>query len=241
MMKRRKYVFSADSQSTDHDEGEDSSREDIEKSKKNGFMAQYQTLLARYPYPMNACQSALIASFSNATSQYIQFTQQSKGGVDEDFHLRLDFCCAMAMTNILVITPTLLMFNKFVIQGSLFRNAPIWQRVCVDQFVMSPILTAAIVASRLGFLVMFGSEFHTWGSFVQAVVDKAPTAVTSSILFWVPQRFVAYSYCPPHLLLLFGSRSLPFVGTRIATLISHSHYYPDCAVALLLFFAVLIW
>ena len=200
-MKRRSDA--PDSPRSSHVERKDNSR--VEESKKNGLLFQYQTLLARYPYPMNACQSAVIASFSNATSQYIQHTQQPKGGVEEDFHLRFDFCLAMALTNILVITPTLLMFNKFVIQGNLFRNAPIWQRVCVDQFVMSPILTAAIVASRLGFLIMFGSEFHTWGSFVQAVVDKAPTAVTSSILFWVPQRFVAYSYCPPHLLLLFGS------------------------------------
>lgn len=176
-------------------------------------MLRYQNLITRYPYPMNAIQSAVIASLSNATSQYLQYhhnehkideKQQQHQQQHQPFSLQYDQCLAMALTNILVITPCLLLFNRLVIQGTL-RNAPTWKRVAVDQFIMSPLLTTAIVASRLFFLVIFGSEVHTTSSFINSVASTAPSAVSSSIMFWLPQRFVAYTYCPPHLLLLFGS------------------------------------
>ena len=155
---------------------------DIEKKKESS----YQTLIRKYPYAVNAIQSAIISSCSVIVSQSL--AGNSKYDWSE--------VRTVSIIGAFWITPVLLLFysrlHKFQL-GFLSKLA-------VDQLIFSPLFTITIIALRL---LLLGRV--PIADFPSVLSQTVPKAILSSWTFWVPARGFTLLIVPPHLHVLTGS------------------------------------
>ncbi|RYH16503.1 hypothetical protein EON65_29965 [archaeon] len=145
----------------------------------------YNQALVRYPFLINAVQSAVIAALG------VMVSQQMNGAKHYDWtEVR-----AMVIINFIFMTPILLAFISYLnnLQASNLT------KLAIDQLLFSPPFTAGIIGLRL---FLLGTDL----SQVPGIVIKVlPKAMVSSMMFWLPTRFLIMSYVPAQLQLLTGS------------------------------------
>lgn len=155
---------------------------DTEKKKESS----YQALLRKYPYYVNATQSAIISSCSVLVSQTLA------GNVLYDWsEVR-----TVSLIGALWITPVLLVFYSRLHKWQL----SFYGKLAFDQLIFSPLFTISIITLRL--IVLGRVEFK---DFYSVLCQTVPKAVLSSWTFWVPARGFTLLIVPPHLHLLTGS------------------------------------
>lgn len=155
---------------------------DAEKRKTS----RYQTLMTRYPYFVNATQSAIISSSSVLVSQYL-----AGNAVIDWSEVR-----TVAFIGAFWITPVLLVFYSRLHRLRLGFLG----KLVLDQLLFSPIFTVTIITLRL---IILGRVPFT--DFPLLLGQTVPKAVLSSWTFWVPARGFTLLIIPAHLHLLAGS------------------------------------
>eukprot|EP01039_Chlorochromonas_danica_P009589 gene9589-10597_t len=152
------------------------------KVEKKTFFKRYNELLDHYPFLINGVQSTIITACGVLTSQHLT------GAKAVDWQeVRV-----MALINFAFITPVLL-----VVFG--FLNAKIRSnlvKLMIDQFLLSPPFTAAIIALRL---FLLGTDPAEIPGIIKTVIVPA---MTSAWMFWIPTRFFILNYVPDNLQLL---------------------------------------
>lgn len=94
----------------------------------------------------------------------------------------------MVTITLVLITPTLIWFYGVLERAKL----GVLGSVGVDQFLFSPIFTAAIIASRL----YYYNSVKLEGIWPQ-LSSILPSALVSGWCFWIPARFLILSLFPP--------------------------------------------
>ena len=150
------------------------------------FLADYKSLMIRYPFLVNAIQSALISSCSVLVSQYL--AQRSETDWSE--------VRTVAFIGAFWITPVLLLFYSKLQKSSL----GVIGKLMLDQLLFSPLFTVSIITARL-FLLQRVPMYE----FPTILLQTVPTAVLSSWTFWIPARGFTLLVVPAHLHLLMGS------------------------------------
>lgn len=159
--------------------------EDDDSNKKQGFFAAYQSLMVRYPLPMNALQSALIGGLAVVISQHV-----THGKVVDVTEIQV-----MMLINVIYHTPILMTFYTFL--NALKFNMFI--TLIIDQLLFSPLFTAGIIGLRM---FLRGGEVS---AIPQVIIDIVPNAMKSSWSFWIPIRFLILKFVPIPLQLVAGS------------------------------------
>eukprot|EP01031_Cornospumella_fuschlensis_P029547 gene29547-35664_t len=155
------------------------------RAEERTWFGRYNQALVKYPFLINALQSAIIASLG------VLVSQQIKGAKNVDWtEVR-----AMAIINFAFMTPVLLTFISFL--NNLRANNFI--KLAIDQLIFSPPFTASIIGLRL---FLLGTNA---GQIPRIVFAVLPKAVVTSMMFWLPTRYLIMSYVPPQLQLLMGS------------------------------------
>ena len=168
--------------------------DDEKDNKKNTLFSNYRDLMVRHPFLMNGLQAGIINGCSVAASQIISYFN-SKDSTQFTFnHTEI---LVMTIIGIIYVTPVILLFysylNKFPYGGNIGK-------LIVDQFLFSPIFTFGIIALRL---FMLGNRNPK--EIFNIALSIAPTAIKSSWLFWIPQRYYSLTYVAPVYQLLFGN------------------------------------
>ena len=155
---------------------------DVEGKKKST----YQTLMIKYPFFVNATQSAIISSSSVIVSQLL--AGNSKIDWSE--------VRTVALIGSFWITPVLLVFYSKLHRLQL----GVLGKLALDQLIFSPIFTLTIISLRL---VVLGRV--PYNDFTSVLGQTVPKAVLSSWTFWVPARGFTLLIVPVHLHLLAGN------------------------------------
>lgn len=155
---------------------------DVEGKKKST----YQTLMIKYPFFVNATQSAIISSSSVIVSQLL--AGNSKIDWSE--------VRTVAFIGSFWITPVLLVFYSKLHRLQL----GVLGKLALDQLIFSPIFTLTIISLRL---VVLGRV--PYNDFTSVLGQTVPKAVLSSWTFWVPARGFTLLIVPVHLHLLAGN------------------------------------
>ncbi len=151
-------------------------------TKKEGFFAGYNHLLARYPLLINGVQAAVIAGLGVLASQVIVGLKAFDWA-----EVR-----AMMLINFAFNTPILLAFANFNAQ----MKASALEKLALDQLIFSPVFTVGIISLRL---YLLGTNLGEIPGVVMAIL---PRAMKSSWMFWLPTRFLIMTYIPLNLQLL---------------------------------------
>ena len=155
---------------------------DVEGKKKST----YQTLMIKYPFFVNATQSAIISSSSVIVSQLL--AGNSKIDWSE--------VRTVALIGSFWITPVLLVFYSKLHRLQL----GVLGKLALDQLIFSPIFTLTIISLRL---VVLGRV--PYNDFTSVLGQTVPKAVLSSWTFWIPARGFTLLIVPVHLHLLAGN------------------------------------
>ena len=155
---------------------------DVEGKKKST----YQTLVIKYPFFVNATQSAIISSSSVIVSQLL--AGNSKIDWSE--------VRTVAFIGSFWITPVLLVFYSKLHRLQLGALG----KLALDQLIFSPIFTLTIISLRL---VVLGRV--PYNDFTSVLGQTVPKAVLSSWTFWIPARGFTLLIVPVHLHLLAGN------------------------------------
>ena len=155
---------------------------DVEGKKKST----YQTLMIKYPFFVNATQSAIISSSSVIVSQLL--AGNSKIDWSE--------VRTVAFIGSFWITPVLLVFYSKLHRLQL----GVLGKLALDQLIFSPIFTLTIISLRL---VVLGRV--PYNDFTSVLGQTVPKAVLSSWTFWIPARGFTLLIVPVHLHLLAGN------------------------------------
>lgn len=155
---------------------------DVEGKKKST----YQTLVIKYPFFVNATQSAIISSSSVIVSQLL--AGNSKIDWSE--------VRTVAFIGSFWITPVLLVFYSKLHRLQL----GVLGKLALDQLIFSPIFTLTIISLRL---VVLGRV--PYNDFTSVLGQTVPKAVLSSWTFWIPARGFTLLIVPVHLHLLAGN------------------------------------
>jgi hypothetical protein len=111
---------------------------------------------------------------------------------------------AMVIVTIVLITPVLLKFYSILPKLKL----SVIQMLIVDQFVLSPIFNGMIIAFRLYVLKLLNHSSEVdmdITTIFNATIKILPMAVAVSWIFWIPQRWITFTYIPPHFHQVFGT------------------------------------
>lgn len=185
-----------------------SSKETTSKSKS--LFNNYQNLMIRYPFLMNAIQAGVINGSSVIVSQFLTYNET----LDKEFHIQWYDVITMSIIAMTLITPILLIFysqlNKLQI-GKMMK-------LLIDQLIFSPLLTFSIICYRFVLLGYFHNEMQSMNSIFVLAMEITPKAMRSSWLFWIPARFFVLNYVPPMYHLLVGS-ILSFVWNIVFSMI----------------------
>jgi hypothetical protein len=174
--------------------------DDEEKKGSKSLLGQYQSLLIQYPFLTNALTAVVIASASVITSQYFSYYQDKK---NDEFIMDWNQVITIGLMQFFYVTPVLSFFYNKLLTKVPGGTVP---KVVFDQFFFSPIFNSCFVGIRLFILIQLGAEKpHTMKELIQIVKEVAPTAITSSWKFWIPQRAFSLTFIPPHLQLVFGN------------------------------------
>lgn len=157
----------------------DSHEVDREDHKKEGILAAYQSMMHRYPLPMNAIQSSCIAGLGVCLSQLI-----SHGAVIDTHEVRV-----MMIINVIYHTPILYTFYNFILTK--FEHFGMLITLFVDQCIFSPLFTAGVIALR-----MYLKEGGSFDMISNEVITVVPNAMLSSWSFWIPIRFLIIKFIP---------------------------------------------
>ena len=162
-------------------------KDEVDNGKyRSTYLADYKSLMIRYPYAVNASQSAAISSCSVLVSQYLA----ERSETDWSEVRTVSFIAAFW------ITPVLLLFYSKLQKSSL----GVAGKLMLDQLLFSPLFTVSIITARLFLLQRVPIyEFYT------ILLQTVPTAVLSSWTFWIPARGFTLLVVPAHLHLLIGS------------------------------------
>ena len=111
---------------------------------------------------------------------------------------------AMIIVTIVLITPVLLKFYSILPK----LNLSVLQMLFLDQFVLSPIFNGMIIGFRLYVLKLLKHSNEVdmdINSIFYTTIKILPMAVMVSWLFWIPQRWITFTYIPPHFHQIFGT------------------------------------
>lgn len=192
--------------------------DDVKKPKENNsIFGTYLSLLQRHPFLVNSIQSASLlyklvyfVDITNALppsstvlqalgiiiSQAITSNRKPESLILDYTWINWSEISVMVTLTLVFITPTLLWFYGLLDRAKLGIVATL----IVDQFIFSPIFTAAIIAARFYFLDGTKAE-DIWIT----VAPVLPNAIVSAWFFWIPQRSITLSFFPPELHLPFGT------------------------------------
>lgn len=182
----------------------------IEEDKFSIFQA-YNSLLKNHPFIVNTVQSAgmtmrqfislfdciqiiwltfifeVLQALGVIISQAVSFGNPKALLVDFNWIDWLEVKVMVTITLVL-ITPTLLWFYGVLERAKL----SVVVAVVVDQFIFSPLFTAAIISSRL---YLYNSV--KLGDIWPQLSPILPNALVSGWCFWIPARFLILSLFPP--------------------------------------------
>ena len=186
-LKYKGTIYSSNSLFNNPEDGEMDKKKQTEadSGKKKSYFAHYQSLMVRYPIPMNALQSSIISGLAVIISQII-----THGLVTDRVEIR-----TMMFINIIYHTPILYVFYTWL--NALHLNM-VWTLI-IDQLLFSPLFTCGVVALRM---FLRGGEI---GAIPRTVMEVVPHAMKSSWSFWIPMRFLILTYVPVPFQLLSGS------------------------------------
>ena len=175
----------------------------IEEDKFSIFQA-YNSLLKNHPFIVNTVQSAgmtmrqFISLFDCIQIILLTFIFEVLQALGVIISQAVSFgnfnwidwleVKVMVTITLVLITPTLLWFYGVLERAKL----SVAVAVVVDQFIFSPLFTAAIISSRL---YLYNSV--KLGDIWPQLSPILPNALVSGWCFWIPARFLILSLFPP--------------------------------------------